>query len=648
MATIRSFQSRAISYEKALEQLGGMSNVLDTLSHGYLYFGFNRGVWEGVEGVWYREWAPAAKSLSLIGDFNDWDRNTHPLDQDEHGVWSIFMPLEIAPKPGQRAKVHVVGADGSRLDRIPAYARRVTQDWQNGDFVAEVILDTAFDWTHPRPPKGPLKIYEAHIGMATEEYKIATFAGFQAMVLPHVKSLGYNAIQLMGILEHPYYGSFGYHVSSFYAVSSRFGTPQDFKTLVDACHAEGIAVIVDLVHSHAVKNVHEGLNNFDGSHDQYFHFGPKGDHEAWDSKVFDYGKHEVLGFLLSNVRFWLDEFNIDGFRFDGVTSMMYFHHGLGRNSWSMADYFGAGVDEDAVTYLQLANELSHVIYPECVTIAEDVSGMPRVTLPVEEGGLGFDFTLAMGPPDFWETTLKTRRDEEWHLGDFWHALTERRPEEHYVGYVESHDQALVGGQTIAYQLMGAAMLDQMAKSMSSPVIERGIALHKIIRILTFSLADKAWMSFMGNEFGHPEWIDFPRAENGWDFTFARRQWSLAKNPFLHYQGLLAFDQALMQLDQEFGVLGSSNPNLLSIDEARKVMVYERHGLVFAVNLHSTESYPHLRISVPSDGTYKVVLDSDRAEFSGFGRLREHESFPVNNLGIEIYLPNRTALVLSAL
>jgi 1,4-alpha-glucan branching enzyme len=497
-----------------------------------------------------------------------------------------------------------------------------------------------------------LKIYEAHVGMATEEGKVGSFSEFERSVLPRIQRLGYNALQIMAIQEHPYYGSFGYHISSFFAVSSRFGTPEEFKSLVDTAHGMGIRVFLDIVHSHAVKNLREGLSRFDGTDHQYFHAGHRGQHPAWDSLVFDYGKYEVQRFLLSNIRYWLEEFNIDGFRFDGVTSMMYLDHGHKREFGALDDYFGANIDVDAVIYLQLANDLIHSLVPSVVSIAEDVSGMPGIARPTQEGGIGFDYRLAMGVPDYWIKTIKEKRDEDWSLGEIWSVLMNRRLSEGHVAYAESHDQALVGDKTLAFQLMGEAMYNGMAHSQRDPIIDRGLALHKLIRLLTFTLGGDAWLSFMGNEFGHPEWIDFPREGNNWSYHYARRQWSLLDNPLLYYQDLNTFDVALLGLDRRFGMLSKSPIELLYMHEDQKRMAYRRGELIVAVNLHPTESYADFRIPVLELSDYEAVLSTDDPSFAGLGRATTGTHYPIQETpyrgresSIQIYLPNRTGLVL---
>jgi 1,4-alpha-glucan branching enzyme len=460
-------------------------------------------------------------------------------------------------------------------------------------------------------------------------------------------------VQLMAVMEHPYYGSFGYHVSSFFAPSSRFGTPEELKTLIDTAHGLGVRVVMDIVHSHAVKNTREGLSMFDGTDHQYFHAGPRGQHPGWDSLLFDYTKYEVQRMLLSNVRYWLEEYRFDGFRFDGVTSMIYRDHGLGSGFGSYDDYFSGNVDEDALIYLKMANELAHTIRPDATTISEDVSGMVGMARPVAEGGVGFDYRLAMGVPDNWIKLLKERRDDDWNLGQLFTTLLNRRHGEKHIGYAESHDQALVGDKTIAFWLMDKEMYWHMNRASHSPIIDRGLSLHKMIRLITFSLAGEGYLNFMGNEFGHPEWVDFPREGNNWSLYYARRQWSLSEHPDLHYQGLNNFDQAMLSLDEPYGLLNSTLIELLMVHEAMKVLVYRRGPLVFAMNFHPTESYPDLRIGVPDPAEYRVVLNSDDARFSGFARVSEkmiypRESVPMHGReqSVRMYLPNRSAQVLA--
>lgn len=636
-----------------LDKLGGLGGPV---SQGHHYFGFNRGELFGKPGVWYREWAPGALQLRLIGDFNDWDRMGNPLVRDEFGIWSLFLPDDKFGNRlvhGSKVKVHVVN-ENHKMDRIPAYIKRVVQEDNSHVFVGVYWNPPQpYQFEHPSPKlKHGLRIYEAHVGMASEDGKVGNFDEFISNVIPRVKKLGYDAIQLMAVMEHPYYGSFGYHVSNFYAVSSRFGTPEQLKHLIDVAHGLGIIVLLDVIHSHSVKNTQEGLNYFDGTDYQYFHAGPRGQHAGWDSMVFDYSKYEVQRFLLSNLRYWIEEFRFDGFRFDGVTSMMYLDHGMGSGFNRYDDYFSGNVDRDAVAYLQMANDLIHQVKGDAISIAEDVSGMVGLVRPTSDGGIGFDYRLAMGIPDFWIKLLKEKSDEQWNLGDIFGTLMNRRFGEKHIGYAESHDQALVGDKTLAFQLMDKDMYWHMDKASQSLVIDRGIALHKMIRLLTFSLGGEAYLNFMGNEFGHPEWIDFPREGNNYSYHYARRQWSLADRDDLRYKGLQQFDAAMLQLDEQFNLLNDSFIEQLYVHEEMRLLVYRRGPLVFVFNFHATQSYTDLRLPVPDPVDYWIALNTDGADFGGNGSvdggvtyLRQPSEYAGRQQSVQVYLPARSAQVL---
>ena len=629
--------------------------VMGPISLGHRYFGFNRGEMNGQNGVWYREWAPGADYLALIGDFNDWNRDAHPLARDDYGVWQIFLHDSHYGNRlthESKVKVHVGSADGG-LDRIPAYIRRVVQEHGTPNFTGQYWNPPeSYEWKNT-PPKwtGGLRLYEAHVGMAQEEGRVGTFLEFSQNVLPRIANLGYNALQLMAVMEHPYYGSFGYHVSNFFAVSSRFGTPEELKELIDTAHGMGLLVIMDLVHSHSVKNVDEGLNRFDGTDCQYFHAGARGQHPTWDSLCFDYANYEVQRFLLSNVRFWSEEYRFDGFRFDGVTSMLYLDHGNKEFS-NYDDYFDDNVDNDALAYLMLANEVAHGVNNAAITIAEDVSGMVGLARPVKEGGLGFDYRLAMGIPDYWIKLLKEETDEQWNMSEIYHTLLNRRAHEKHIGYAESHDQALVGDKTIAFWLMDKEMYWNMSLSTPSLVTDRGIALHKMIRLITFSLGGEGYLNFMGNEFGHPEWIDFPRPENNYSHHYARRQWSLVDQENLRYKGLNNFDREMQNLDLKYNLLEDPLIEALMFHEEKKQLVYRRGALVFVFNFHPSESYADLRVPVPDPINYQLVLNSDNEAFEGHGLVDEGTIYPKQNVpihgrnqSIQLYLPARTAQVL---
>ncbi len=543
--------------------------------------------------------------------------------------------------------------NGGEGERIPAWCTRVVQDHETKVFDAQVWIPAKpYDWKHPLPDLANLQpmIYEAHIGMATEDYRVGTYSEFREKVLPHVVRGGYNTLQLMAIQEHPYYGSFGYHVSNFFASSSRFGTPDELKELIDVAHSHGLAVIMDIVHSHAVKNELEGLGKFDGTPAQFFHGDHRREHVAWDSLCFDYGKNEVSHFLLSNVNYWLTEFRFDGFRFDGVTSMLYYDHGLGRDFTSYDLYFDGGQDEDAITYLSLANKMMQEIRPGAISIAEDMSGYPGLAVPVEHGGIGFNFRLAMGTPDYWIKTIKERSDEQWNMQEIFQELTSKRADEKTVGYAESHDQALVGDKTIVFRLIDKEMYWHMNIDSENLVVDRGMALHKIIRLITAATAGNGYLNFMGNEFGHPEWIDFPREGNGWSYQYARRQWSLIENQELRYHFLSDFDSEMIRLLVKYSVY-SSHCNHVKTDQNDLIIAFERQGLLFVFNFHPQYSYTDYGLAVDA-GKYKTLLCTDQPEFGGFGRFDTgmvHRSMVEHSFGLKhnlkLYLPSRTAMVL---
>ncbi len=640
---------RMFLYRATKARILGEGQILNDFANAHNFFGFHH-----VKGGWvYREWAPSAYQLYLEGDFNNWNQTSHPLTPVGNGNWEIFLEGDDALWEGCKVKT-VVDSNMTRTEHIPLYARRVVQDPKTITFTAEIVDDQkVFPWTDADfQGETSLYIYEAHVGMAQEEGKVGTYREFADYTLPRIKKAGYNTVQLMAIMEHPYYGSFGYQVSNFFAASSWFGKPEDLKYLVNTAHAMGIRVLLDVVHSHAVKNTAEGINMFDGTTWQFFHDGPKGDHPAWGTKCFDYGKTGVIHFLLSNLKFWMTEYHFDGFRFDGVTSMLYHDHGLGTDFNTNDKYFSMNTHTEAITYLQLANELIRQVNPKAITIAEDMSGMPGMALPIADGGIGFDYRLGMGLPDMWVHTVKERKDEFWDIFKMWCDMCMRRPGENTVAYVESHDQALVGDKTMIFRLADAAMYTDMEKSTHNPVIDRAIALHKMIRLYTLTGGGEAYLNFMGNEFGHPEWIDFPREGNGWSFHYCRRQWSLRDNGLLKYEWLGQFDEDMIRLTKEADLFSMRMGDLRMKDSDKQVIVFYRKGLLFAFNFSPSRSYTDIRVPLPAIADYTVALCTDDSVYGGFDQV-QHITYPAQvdgkgNSAITLYLPARTAVVLKEL
>ena len=634
-------QERAVLRE--LQLTDGKSD-LSEIANGHLYYGLHK-----TETGWvFREKAPNATAIYLYGDFSKWKiLPEFALKPIGNGDWEIELP-DFVLKNEMLYKLWMVWPFGAD-ERIPAYTQRVVQDDSTKVFCAQVWETEPYDWKSllPQKPSHPL-IYEAHIGMSSQEAKISSYHEFQETVLPRIKALGYNTIQLMAIQEHPYYGSFGYQVSNFFAPSFRFGTPEELMALIDTAHGMGISVILDIIHSHAVKNEKEGIGCFDGSDHLYTHHGEKGHHKVWDSRCFDYGKPETVHFLLSNLKYWLEKFHFDGFRFDGVTSMCYFDHGLGVDFLEYAQYFNENVDEDAITYLTLANKLAREIRPDVMTIAEDVSGMPGMAFPVEQGGIGFDYRMSMGIADYWVKTLKTKSDDDWNVGEIYFKMTDKRPEEQTISYAECHDQALVGDKTMIFRMIDRKMYDSMSVLTPDMTVDRGVALHKLIRLVTLTLCSGGYLNFMGNEFGHPEWIDFPREGNGWSCHHARRQWNLADDNMLKYSGLNRFDRDMVHCVTRYGLLDTL-PKVLCENDGDKVLAFERNGCIVVFNFHPTKSFSDYTIYC-KPGDYQIVLSSDDPEYCGFGNVDTtmiyHTSPYQGKSRLLLYLPSRTALVLA--
>lgn len=632
-------------------QLAGDGKLIE-FAMGHYYYGLHR----SQDGWIFREWAPNADDIYLTGMFSDWkEKSAFRLERiNSYGDWEIKLPAEsLSHGSLYKLSIHWNGGKG---ERIPSYATRLVQDENTKIFTAQIWNpDKPYKWEIEdfRAPDTAPVIYEAHIGMATPEEKLGTYREFTVNVLPEIIKSGYNTIQLMAIQEHPFYGSFGYHVSSFFAASSRFGTPEDLKELIDKAHASGVRVIMDLVHSHSVKNVNEGLGLFDGTPGQYFHTNERRNHVAWDSLCFDYGKDNVLHFLLSNCRYWLEEYKFDGFRFDGVTSMIYFNHGLEKSFSAYDDYFDGGQDIDALIYLYLANKTIHDFKPGALTIAEDMSGMPGLAAETARKGFGFDYRLSMGVPDLWIKLVKDTPDENWNMEHLIHELTQHRPEEKIISYCESHDQALVGDKTLIFRMLDAEMYTGMRKSYHSFTMDRGIALHKMIRLITFSTSGGGYLNFMGNEFGHPEWIDFPREGNNWSYKYARRQWHLAYNDDLKYSYLLKFDNAMVKLHKEYRFLDEPGVFRIYENDYDKVIAFIRGDLLVVFNFHPVKSFTDY--GIPVKGKFRIVLDSDDPAFGGFDRVnrsafytsaRKTERPTLDQpFYLYLYLPSRSAMVL---
>jgi len=651
----REIRRRYGNFEDFLKRMDEVEGGIDNMSKGYDYYGAHV---EPDNTFVMRQWAPAAQAMWLFGDFNNWNQYEMPFQRMEFGRWELRIPSDhdgsCRVKHLSKMKLTIKGPDGSTFCRLDPWARYVLSNQSQIYEQSFWNPETKYEMVHPKPPRPEsLKVYECHVGISSTEGKVNSYRDFADNVLPRIQNLKYNAIQIMAVMEHAYYASFGYQVTSFFAASSRYGTPDDLKYMVDKAHSLGLFVMLDVVHSHASKNTEDGLNMFDGSDACYFHSGSRGNHELWDSRLFNYHEWEVMRYLLSNLRLWTEVYGFDGFRFDGVTSMLYHSRGLGQGfSGDYREYFGLNTDTEAYVYLMLANHLLHKLSANMMTVAEDVSGMPALCRPVEEGGAGFDFRLAMAIPDMWIKILKEQRDEEWNMGNIVHTLSNRRWQEKCIAYAESHDQALVGDKTIAFWLMDKEMYTGMSREWpANDVVDRGMALHKMIRLITHGMGGEGYLNFIGNEFGHPEWLDFPREGNNSSYHYARRQWNLVDDPGLRYKFLNDFDAATNETEDKYGWLAGSPAHVSWKHEDDKVICFERSGCVFVFNFHVNKSFADYRVGVEQPGYYRVVLDSDAEEFGGHKRVDhsvQHQAFDEPYAGrpysMNIYIPCRTAQV----
>ena len=649
-------------FKRQLRQIESNEVSLENFAHSYQQMGLHLLPNNDIK---YREYAPGARGIALFGEFNNWNRDQYWAKRDQYGFWELIIPNDNGQpriKHGTKVKCNVVLSNGNWADRNPIWIEFLYQNKQS--LIFDGVFwnpDQKYEWKYPekhlKKPRS-LRIYEAHVGMSSFDPKVSTYREFADNILPRIKRTGYTAVQLMAIMHHANYASFGYHVNNLFAVSSLFGTPEDLMYLVDKAHELGLFMIMDIVHSHASSNVDDGFNYWDGTDYLYFHGGAMGHHSLWDSRLYNYSSYETLRFLLSNCAYYSEKYRFDGFRFDGITSILYRNHGI-RYSFSgdYHEYFGDNFDEDGGVYLMLANKLLHQINPESITIAEDVSGMPGLCLTVDQGGFGFDYRLNMSVSDKWIQLLKEYKDEDWNLGNLVFTLTNRRYNEKHVGYCESHDQSIVGDKTIAMWLFDKEMYWNMScNSPETIIISRGMCLHKMIRLITFALGGEAYLCFMGNEFGHPEWVDFPRPGNGFSYALCRRRWDLCDNRYLRYKYLYNWDVAMNKLDEVFNFISSPFQYISLKHEDDKMVVFEKGDLLFVFNFHMYKSYENYKIGTQWGSEHKIILDSDEYRFFGKGRLEygHDHFFPIFHEGwnnrpnyFNIYAPCRTCMVLIA-
>lgn len=559
-----------------------------------------------------------------------------------------YMP---AISHGSRYRVYFNTPNGA-LERVPAWATYVLPDSDGNQYYAvhwEPPPEDVYKWKNKRPkvPKS-FRIYECHVGISGIEQKISSFNEFISKVLPHIKNAGYNAIQLIGVIEHRDYSSVGYKVTNLFAVSSRFGTPNDFKHLVDEAHGLGLLVFLDIVHSYSAADELVGLSLFDGSNDCYFHTGKRGHHKYWGTRMFKYGDVDVLHFLLSNLKWWVVEYQIDGFQFHSLSSMMYTHNGFATFTGEMEEYCNQYVDKDALIYLILANEMLHELHPDIITIAEDATFYPGLCEPTSQGGLGFDYWVNLSVSEMWLWLLENAPYQEWNMNKIVSVLVNnQQSHEKMLLYTENHNQSISGGRSFAEIILRKFKEQPFG---SEDVTFRVSSLHNMVKLITFSISGSAYLNFMGNEFGHPNRVEFPMPSNNYSFNFANRRWDLLLEGV--HNNLFKFDMDMMRMDEHEQILSRGLPKVHHVNDFNMVISYIRGPLLFICNFHPEISHKMYIIGVEEAGEYKVILNTDEISYGGHGELKDDQYLQRTSnkradgyrISLEVTLPRRSAQV----
>ncbi len=560
---------------------------------------------DGVTGVHFAVWAPNAKTVYLEGDFNFWNSAEHPmLSLGESGVWTRFEPgLSISALYKFRIETH----DGRLLEKADPYAFAAELRPQTASVVTDLDVHTwnDADWLTRRAETqaldAPIAVYELHLGSwrRGEGNRYLTYAELADQLIPYVKEMGYTHLELLPIAEHPFDGSWGYQVVNYFAPTSRFGSPEDFQTFVDACHQAGIGVIVDWVPAHYPKDAH-GLGEFDGTH-LYEHADPrKGEHKDWGTYIFNYGRNEVRAFLLSNAVFWFDKYHIDGLRVDAVASMLYLDYSRNNGEW-IPNIYGGRENLEAISFLKRFNEVTHGIFPDILTCAEESTAWPQVSRPVYLGGLGFDLKWNMGwMHDTLDYMNKEPIHRKYHHNELTFSLIYAFNEQFILPL--SHDEVV--------HLKGS-----MVAKMSGDDWQKFANLRAYYGYMYGHPGKK--LLFMGGEFG--QWTE-------WDFEHSLKWDELNYPP---HRGLARLVADLNRLYREHSAFfevdfePSGFEWIDANDSENSVIAFLRYNrardefLVFVCNFTPVprENY---RIGVPEDGFYAELLNTDADIYWGGG------------------------------
>ena len=598
----------------------------------YQKFGAHLTKVDGVEGTVFCVWAPNAQRVSVVGDFNHWDGRVYPMRKLlGSGIWEIFLP---GIKEGAHYKFEVKGYHGEiclKSDPFAFYG-------QHGLQTASIVYDLGrFAWSDEswmkyrasqEWAKKPISIYEVHLAswqrVAEEENRPLSYIELSQRLIPYCLEMGFTHIELMPVAEHPYDGSWGYQVAGYYAPTSRFGNPDEFRHFVDHCHQAGIGVILDWVPAHFPKDAH-GLANFDGTH-LYEHADPRqGEHRDWGTYIFNYGRNEVRNFLIANALFWFDQYHIDGLRVDAVASMLYLDYSREGGEW-VPNCFGGRENLDAIYFLKRFNEVSYERFPGIITIAEESTAWPGVSRPTYLGGLGFGFKWNMGwMHDFLDYMSLDPIYRRYHQGSITFSLLYAF-HEHFI-LVLSHDEVVHGKGALLGKMPG----DMWQKFANLRMFYALMWAHPGKKLL-----------FQGGEFG--QWEE-------WRYNQSL-DWHLTQLPL--HAGLSRLVQHLNQIYKEYPAfyeLDDTSDGFEWIDfhdSDNSVVAFLRKSaggqkLVFAMNATPVVRAGY-RIGVPEAGCYRGILNTDAEVYagSGVGNISTIHSEPVPWQGrdhsIQIVLP----------
>jgi 1,4-alpha-glucan branching enzyme len=579
-----------------------------TLYNAYEYLGNKQLTVLDTAGTYFAVWAPNAVSVNVIGYFNEWNKNTHPLKPrlDSSGIWEGFIPNILA---GEAYKYHIISTGGLALDKGDPYAHL----WEKRPYTASITWGTFYEWQDAQWMKNrkkhnaldaPWSVYEIHLASwmrpdKNNEESYNTYAQIAEKLIPYLQETGFTHVELMPVMEYPYDGSWGYQGIGYFAPTSRFGSPQDFAALVDALHQAGIGVILDWVPSHFPYDAH-GLFMFDGTHTYEYADMRKGYHPDWNSYIFNYKRGEVKSFLISSARFWCDRFHADGLRVDAVSSMLRLDYSRNEGQWEPNEFGGNG-NLEAIAFIKDLNETLYRDFPAIQTIAEEATDWPGISKPTFEDGLGFGMKWMMG----WmhDTLRYFKRDpifRQFHQNDFTFSMMYFYNENFMLPL--SHDEVVHGKSPMLYKMPG----DEWQKFANLRTLYSYMFLHPGAKLL-----------FMGNEFAQTsEWNH--KSELDWHL--------------LHYQPHAGMKTLISQLNllyktepalhkKQFTSDGFEWVNLNS--RAETIIVFKRKAtkvkdeLLILLNLSPLPRH-NWQIEVSGKTQWKEIFNSDLKEYWGTG------------------------------